>query len=342
MITVFDPGHRRHHGVELDDAAIRPCWEEPRRADMVRERIEEVDLGPVVEPREFGVDSYLMVHRENYVRHLTTAWDEWSAQGFEHQALPLVWPVPGLRGDREPANIEGRLGYFSMDASCSMGPDTWAVVRASANSALTAAALVAAGEQSAFALCRPPGHHAGQAFMGGYCYLNNAALAAQSLREAGLDRVAIVDVDFHHGNGTQEIFYERSDVYFASLHGDPAVSYPYFLGYADERGAGAGEGFTANYPLDPGTAWHSYSDALGQALTGIADFSPDALIVSLGVDTFHDDPISSFTLTSDDYLRMGAEIATVRCPVIFVFEGGYAVEAIAVNAVNVLEGFAGL
>ncbi len=341
VITVFPHSHYLHHGVELDDGAIRPCWEEPRRADMVRERIDAVGLGHVITPDAHGVGAYLRVHDAAYIRHLETAWDSWSAQGFEHQALPLVWPVPGLRGDREPCNIEGRLGFFSMDASCSIGADTWGVVRASADAALTAASLIIDGAESAFALCRPPGHHAGAGFMGGYCYLNNAAIAAQAMLDSGLSQVAILDVDFHHGNGTQEIFYSRSDAYFASIHADPSVSYPYFLGFADERGSGAGEGSTANYPLPPGTQWPTYAGALESALAGIRAAGPEALVISLGVDTFEGDPISSFRLASPDYLSMGAAIAQAGVPTLFVFEGGYAVESIAVNAVNVLQGFEG-
>jgi len=175
--------------------------------------------------------------------------------------------------------------------------------------------------------------------MGGYCYLNNAAIAAQRAIVDGLERIAVLDVDFHHGNGTQEIFYDRGDVYFASLHGDPFVSYPYFLGYADERGRGDGEGCTANYPLPPGTDWSRYSEALAQACVGIGAHSPEVLVVSLGVDTFEGDPISSFKLRSDDYLRMGEAIAAIGVPTLFVMEGGYMVDEIGINAVNVLQGF---
>ena len=202
-------------------------------------------------------------------------------------------------------------------------------------------ALLRQGERAAFALCRPPGHHAAAAAMGGYCYLNNAAIAVQALRDLGVARVAVLDVDYHHGNGTQSIFYDRADVFFVSLHGDPRVEYPYFLGHADERGSGTGLGCNLNLPLPLGTAWSGYGPALDGACQAIATYGPEVLVVSLGVDTFEADPISKFKLTSDDYLRIGRRIASLRRPTLFVFEGGYAVDAVGVNAVNVLQGFEG-
>jgi len=216
---------------------------------------------------------------------------------------------------------------------------TWDAVQAGADVALTGAQAIVDGALGAFALCRPPGHHAAAAAMGGYCYLNNAAIAAQHLLDHGCAHVAILDVDYHHGNGTQSIFYARRDVLFVSLHADPRGEYPYFLGYADERGVGAGDGYTLNYPLPHGTAWDTYSPALDSACDVIAKDSPDAIVVSLGVDTYAHDPISRFALTSDDFSRLGVRIARLARPTLFVMEGGYAVEAIGVNAVNVLTGY---
>jgi acetoin utilization deacetylase AcuC-like enzyme len=175
--------------------------------------------------------------------------------------------------------------------------------------------------------------------MGGYCYLNNAAIAAQAFLDQGHQKVAILDVDYHHGNGTQSIFYERSDVLFTSIHGHPEAEFPFFLGYDDERGEGAGEGFNFNYPLPAGSGWEVWSAALDQACEEIARYDADIIVVSLGVDTFKDDPISQFKLDSPDYLAMGKRIAALGKPVLFVMEGGYAVEEIGINAVNVLEGF---
>jgi acetoin utilization deacetylase AcuC-like enzyme len=194
---------------------------------------------------------------------------------------------------------------------------------------------------AAFALCRPPGHHAARDLYGGYCFLNNAAIAAQAFLDDGAARVALLDVDFHHGNGTQDIFYERDDVLFLSLHGQPEDAFPHFLGYADETGAGRGEGFNANYPMPPGTPYAVWGDALEHACRRIVDYAPDVLVVSLGVDTFENDPISFFKLTSEDFSRYGERIGQLRLPTLFVMEGGYAVSEIGINTVNVLDAFRG-
>jgi acetoin utilization deacetylase AcuC-like enzyme len=198
------------------------------------------------------------------------------------------------------------------------------------------------GVNEAFALCRPPGHHAASDMYGGYCFINNAAVAAQAFIDQGAGRVAILDVDFHHGNGTQAIFYDRPDVMFLSLHGDPKDAFPYFLGYADESGSGNGEGFNFNFPMGPDTSFTSWSSALDDACKKIANFGPDALVISLGVDTFEHDPISFFKLSSDDFKRYGATIAKLKLPTLFIMEGGYAVEEIGINTVNVLQGYEGL
>jgi acetoin utilization deacetylase AcuC-like enzyme len=187
-------------------------------------------------------------------------------------------------------------------------------------------------------LCRPPGHHATADYCGGYCYLNNTALAVQSLLDAGAGKVAVLDVDYHHGNGTQSIFYERNDVLTISLHADPRREYPYFLGYEDEPGAGKGHGFNINYPLPFGTDWEQYSVALAQALGQLPGFSPDALVVALGLDTFAGDPTTHFNITSGDFLQMGKTIAAAGVPTLTVLEGGYSLEHIGQNTVNFLTG----
>ncbi|MCC6992555.1 MAG: histone deacetylase family protein [Acidobacteria bacterium] len=340
MRTIYSDRHHRHHGHgELIDGQMQPCFEMPRRAEMILARVREVGLGDVAEPRAFGLDPVRRVHDAGYLDFLASAWADWSSLGRTNDALPLVWPVPGLRHDRVPGDIDGRLGFYSMDAGVPITAGTWDAVQAAADVALTGADMLATGTASAFALCRPPGHHAAAAFMGGYCYLNNAAIAAQYLRDHGCARVAVLDVDYHHGNGTQAIFYDRPDVTFVSIHADPRTQYPYFLGYADERGEGAGIGATLNLPLPHGTAWDTYGPALDVACAAVADAAPDAVVVSLGVDTYERDPISTFALTSDDFSRLGARLAALGRPTLFVMEGGYAVEAIGVNAVNVLTAF---
>lgn len=339
MLTVFSPRHRLHHGSELKDGAVTPSFEAPQRADLVLARVQETKLGEVIDEREFDRSCYVAAHSERYVSFLENAWREWAETGRSHDALPLVWPVRDLAIEQEPGFIDGKLGFYAMDAGAPIAAGTWEAVRSSANVALTAVDALLTGARGAFALCRPPGHHAAREYMGGYCYLNNAAIAAQRCRSQGAQRVAILDVDFHHGNGTQNIFYDRADVLFASIHGDPHVSYPYFSGYAHETGRGPGDGFTVNYPLAKGTAWDRYCEALKHALARVAAHKPDFLVVSLGVDTFKDDPISHFLLSSDDFRRMGAHIAAVGIPTLFAMEGGYMVDDIGVNAVNTLQGF---
>ncbi len=342
MRTVYSARHQQHHGsAELIGGTLKPCFEMPRRAEMILARVRETGLGEVVEPTAFGLEPLTRVHDAGFVDFLGAAWTDWTALGRTNDALPLVWPVPSVRYDRVPQHIDGRLGYYSSDAGVPITAGTWNAVQAGADVALTGARALVDGEPSAFALCRPPGHHAAAAAMGGYCYLNNAAIAAQYLRDHGCARVAILDVDYHHGNGTQQIFAERADVLFVSLHADPRHAYPYFLGYADERGHGAGDGATRNYPLPLGTAWAAYGEALDEACAGIGAWRPDALVVSLGVDTYEHDPISHFRLTRGDFPRIGARIAGIGRPTLFVMEGGYAVDDIGLNAVAVLTAFEG-
>jgi acetoin utilization deacetylase AcuC-like enzyme len=279
------------------------------------------------------------VHDAGFVEFLRGAHARWLAERRDGHVLPSGFPARGLRRDRRPAGISGQLGWYAFDASTPIVAGTWDAALAAARCAMTAAALVAEGERAAYALCRPPGHHAGRATYGGYCYLNNAALAAQYLRDQGCMRVTVLDVDYHHGNGTQEIFWERGDVQFVSVHGTPDTEYPWFLGYADERGAGAGEGFTLNLPLPAGTGWEAYRAALVEAVEAIRRFEPDALVVSLGVDTFAADPISAFALEVRHYPLMGELLAGLGLPTVLVQEGGYAVAEIGMNVAGVLGAF---
>jgi len=340
MRTVYSPEHAKHDPQkEISDGALVDAVEKPSRAEIVKARVEEVGLGPVEAPRSFGDDTLQAVHGTGYLDFLRGFWQEWTTAGRAGEAFPFVWPVRGLRDDRPPRHIDGRLGFYSFDAGSPLTAGTFQAARASAHVALTASELVCAGETAAFGLCRPPGHHAARDYFGGYCFLNNAAIAAEHLLTKGCDRVAILDVDYHHGNGTQSIFEERSDVLFLSLHADPAEEYPYFLGHADEIGRGPGEGFTANYPLPAGTDWAAYSKALDHALGRLRQFGADALVISLGLDTFERDPISRFRLTSDDFTRMGAAIERAGLPTVFLLEGGYAVAELGINCANVLAGF---
>ncbi|SDX50119.1 histone deacetylase family protein [Roseicitreum antarcticum] len=339
MKSVYSP---RHHGqsgqYELVSGAIVPAFEKPERAEFIRARLAEVALGPVLPPETHSLDIARKVHDAAYLSFLETAYDQWLARGNTGPALPFIWPRPGLRSDVPPADIEGLLGHYSFDGGAPFVAGTWDAVKSSHDVALTGAALLAR-DRAAFALCRPPGHHAGRAFAGGYCFINNAAVAAQALRDAGHARVAVLDVDYHHGNGTQEIFYDQRDVLVVNIHADPRHEFPYFLGHADERGAGDGVGANLNLPLPLGTEWPAWHAALDSACTAVADFGPTALVISLGTDTFIGDPISQFRLTSAHFPQIGARIAALGLPTLFVMEGGYAVAEIGVNAVGVLEGF---
>ncbi len=350
MKTFHNPHHTRHAGQkEMFRGRLVDCHEVPARLDFVMAELQRRPLGaiemPTIDDAALGA-TLRRVHSARYLDFLQGAWDEWVAldpANAERDALPSVWPLPnrhGFRTDVLPENFAARLGAFAFDSGCPLTAGTWVAARAGAACALAAAQAVAGGERSAFALTRPPGHHAGPDYFGGYCFLNNAAVAAQALRDAGKQRVAVIDVDYHHGNGTQTIFYERADVFTISIHGDPRTEYPFFLGHADERGAGVGEGFNLNLPLARGTGFAAWRRALDTALQVVDKFGADALVVPMGLDTFVGDPISGFTLQSADYTAIGAALASAGLPTVFTFEGGYAVDAVGVNAVNLLEGFA--
>lgn len=342
MKSVFSERQLLHTpSVELSDGAMQPAVELPARARYVRDRLLEVGLGEIIEPDTFGREPLERVHSAAYLDFMEGFRALYEAEGRSGEAFPFCWPTRGLRSDVTPRHVDGLLGRYSFDAGTPIGPNSWEAARVSADTALTAARLVADGAPQAFALCRPPGHHAMTDRFGGYCFLNNAAIAAQSLRDAGAGRVTILDVDYHHGNGTQEIFYERGDVQFLSLHADPADEYPYFLGYADETGAGAGEGCNRNWPMPHGTDWSVWGAALEEACARVASFGTDTLVVSLGLDAFERDPISKFKLKSEDFIRVGERLRKLALPTLFVMEGGYAIDALGVNCVNVLTGFEG-
>ena len=344
MKTFYNHLHAQHHGkVEMFRGALVPCFEVPARVDHVLAELQRRKLGDVLLPQRFDDAALTGVHSPRYLRFLATAWDQWvalDAANATKDILPSVWPTRSFRTDIEPDNFAAKLGLYSFDAGSPITSGAWVAARAGADCALSAAQAVVNGDGAAFALSRPPGHHAGADFYGGYCFLNNAALAAQHLLNSGLKKVAVLDVDYHHGNGTQAIFYDRSDVFFASIHGDPRTEYPFFLGHADETGAGAGAGCNLNLPLARGSDFATWSAALGRALKAIQAYGAQALVVSLGLDTFAGDPISGFTLISDDYLRVGDLLKAARLPLVLVFEGGYAVDEVGVNAVNVLQAFA--
>lgn len=332
---------RRHPATELAGGRLVAPFESPARVDMIAEAVRDHGLGPVVAPPEYGLAPIHAVHDADYVAFLSDVWDRWRAAGHAGEAIATTFPGRTMREDRVPQDIAGRLGYYAMAAETSIDAGTFEAARASADIALAAVDYCRRTDEPAFGLCRPPGHHASRNQFGGYCFFNNAAIAAQRALDDGAARVAIVDVDYHHGNGTQSIFYDRADVLFVSLHADPAEAFPYFLGYADETGRGAGAGYNINYPLPRGTGYGAWSAALDRALARVASYRPDLLIVSLGVDTFVGDPISAFRFESRDFAAMGARLAQAAWPTVFLMEGGYAVADIGINVVATLRGFLG-
>ena len=339
MITVVSPKHALHNPPhEFYDGRLIPPYESPARVDMIVAAIERAGLGPLLPPREFGVAPLHAVHEPAYLEYLESAYERWVAAGGNPAAvLPSTLAVrwmsqPCLHPLVAP-------GYYCFDLSAPIAAGTYQAARASADTALTGAALLLEGQPLVYALCRPPGHHAGTDLYGGYCYLNNAAIAAAYLAAPG-ERVAILDIDFHHGNGTQQIFYQRADVLFVSIHADPAREYPYFSGYAGERGAGAGLGYTLNFPLEARVDDVRYLAVLDRALAAIAEHAPRFLVLSAGFDTYGGDPIGDLALTSAAYPAIGRRVAALGLPTLVVQEGGYAVEALGENAAGLLRGLA--
>jgi acetoin utilization deacetylase AcuC-like enzyme len=339
MKIVYTDDHRLHFPQgELFGGEFVTPFERPSRVEYILRELKKRKMTDFVSPGKLDMAPVRKVHDRDFLIFLENAWAEWTKAGYRGEIVPTGYAARGMR-QRCPRHIDGKAGFYCLSMETCITAGTWDAARASAATALAGQKIVANGDRAAFALCRPPGHHAQHDMYGGYCFLNNAAIAAQAFRDAGAARVAILDVDFHHGNGTQDIFYERDDVLFCSLHGAPEDTYPYFLGFKDEKGRGKGEGYNINYPMPPLTTYDVWSKALEDACRKIKRYAPDALVVSLGVDTYKDDPISTFKLDSPDFKTYGARIAKLKLPTLFVMEGGYAVEAIGINTVNVLEGF---
>ncbi len=342
MKTFYSPAHLEHAPPqEFEGGRMNPAVEVPQRAERVRAEIERRGIGPILAPTEFGMAPIARVHDAGLVSFLGEASQLWRKRYGEDAppAIPSAWPARGFRA-RPQGDVESRLGNYAFDTATPIVKGTWSAALAAANNALSAAQEIRNGARAAFALARPPGHHASADVFGGYCYLNNVAIAAQWFADHGM-KPAILDVDYHHGNGTQSIFYGRGDVFLCSIHGDPNFAFPHFLGFADERGEGAGAGANLNLPLAMYADWGIYADAMARAAQAIAAFGPDVLLISLGLDTFEADPISKFRLRAQDYLRLGETIAGMKLPTFFIFEGGYNLDALAQITVNVLEGFEG-
>jgi acetoin utilization deacetylase AcuC-like enzyme len=317
---------------ELHNGKFQPHAEHPGRAENM---IAAVGITEI--PVDHGEEPLLRVHGRAYLDFLRQAWNDWRDSGRPGDAGGYAWPIVRRR-PLDLDRIDARLGLYSFDASTPIAQGTWLSSYWAAQSGLSALDSVLAGERYACAICRPPGHHAGADYLGGYCYINNAAVAAAAGAVAGR-RVAILDVDYHHGNGSQDIFYARGDVMFVSIHADPRTDYPFYWGYSDELGEGEGEGVNLNLPLPRGSGMKAYLPALDRALEAIAGFGADLLICSFGADTYCGDPISFFTVETNDYPQIAERIASLGVPVLIVTEGGYAVDALGGNVAAFLSGF---
>jgi acetoin utilization deacetylase AcuC-like enzyme len=343
MRTFFDPVQRAHDPrFFLMRGVVRPHYEIPARAEALLAACQRMGLDIAVPPPVDRAD-LLRVHSGPYLDFLRNAPAEWAAlPGAGPEVVPNIHPSPEMfaSGARLSPNVVGAAGWFTADLSCPLTAETWPAAVAAAACALAAADEAAQGRH-AYALCRPPGHHAYAARAGGHCYLNNAALAAERLRLSGAARVAVLDIDSHHGNGTQGLFWERDDVLFASVHGDPSGYYPWFVGHAGERGAGAGAGFNLNLPLARGTADAGWLAAVAAGCSAITDFRADAVVVSLGFDASADEPLGFLAVTADGFARAGALIGGLGRPLAVVQEGGYAVDVIGGLLERFLGGVAG-
>ena len=352
MRVVYSPAHLAHDIVtETTMGLAIPANEVAERAERIRATLEADGGFPFEGPTEHGTDPILTVHDERLLRFLEEAWPAARAQAIPRPNLiadtyPTFRMFEGMSRELvasrpEPTFAAGRAGWWGLDTANPIVAGTYTAARAAVDVALTTADLVLGGERAAYGLCRPPGHHAARSMAGGYCFLNNAAIAAEAIvRKAG-GRVAILDVDYHHGNGTQQIFWRRGDVLYVSLHADPERQYPYFLGRADETGEGEGSGANLNIPLPAGTDDEAYLDALDRGLESIASTRGDVLVVSLGFDTYGHDPIGDFALTTAVYHECGRRVAGLGRRLVILQEGGYHRPSLGANARAWLRGAEG-
>jgi acetoin utilization deacetylase AcuC-like enzyme len=343
METFAHPDQMRHAPrFFLMRGEVRPNYEVPERVGALLAALRRLGLAPS-EPAPAPRAALETVHAPDYLDFLAGAVADWGGLGDGGpEVVANVHPTPEMlaQGGRPPRGVVGRAGWYMADAACPIGPGTWEAAQAAAGCALAAAEAAGRG-QNAYALCRPPGHHAYAARAGGHCYLNNAALAVEALRRAGAARVATLDIDSHHGNGTQGLFWERGDVLTVSVHADPNRYYPWFVGHAEERGAGAGEGCNLNLPLPIGTADAGWLAAIEDGIAAIRGFRADALVVSLGFDASEHEPLAALRVTEEGFARAGAAIRAIGLPTAIVQEGGYNVGLIGVLLERFLTGWGG-
>ncbi|HTB44031.1 MAG TPA: histone deacetylase family protein [Acetobacteraceae bacterium] len=343
MLVFWNPVQLRHAPrFFLLRGQVRPHFEVPARAEVLLAACRDLGLSAVTPP-DADPAALRKVHDAGYLDFLRRAAAEWAAlPDAGAEVLPNAFPSPEAlaSGGRRPSGLVGQIGWYGTDLACPIGPHTWEAAEAAAAGAIAAADAVAAGD-NAYALARPPGHHAYPARSGGHCYLNNAAIAAERLRGKGAARVAILDVDSHHGNGTQGVFWQRPDVLFVSVHGDPNRYYPWYTGHAGERGGGDGEGANLNLPVPFGTGDDGWLEAIGTGIAAIRRFGAEALVVSLGFDASRDEPLNALAVTEDGFARAGAAIGALRLPAAIVQEGGYNLAVIGTLLARFLGGFGG-
>lgn len=338
MITVFDDAQRAHDPqFFLSSGAQFPCPEKPARVDALLAAVRALG-GPIVQAPDAGIDPIHAVHPQRYLTFLQGIYARWSRiEGASTEVIPNIHPAN--RTDGYPKSAVGQAGFHMTDTSCPISAQTWGAAYASAQTAIHAADLVLAGQRAVYGLCRPPGHHAFAELAGGFCYLNNSGIAAQRLTDAGR-RVAILDVDLHHGNGTQGMFYDRGDVLTVSIHADPERFYPFFWGYADEVGTGDGLGANLNLPLPRGTGDDGFMAALGTAIDAITVWGADSLVLALGLDAYEGDPFAGLGVTTAGFARIGQAVADMGLPTVIIQEGGYLCPELGENLKAVLGRFA--
>jgi acetoin utilization deacetylase AcuC-like enzyme len=341
MKLIYSEDHRGHAGAkEMRYDEMIPMSECPERMDAIMGGLADAGFTDIVEPTSHGLDVVHQIHDPAFVDFLQRCYPLWEEEfGPGHFATAYTFGMRGM--DQVPnRSVHSMLSCYTFDVCVPFVEGTWKAVNAAKDIALTGVDLMQAGENAVFSVCRPAGHHASQDLAGGYCYLNNAAIAAQAHLNAGANRIALLDIDYHHGNGSQRIFYERADVFFVSIHCRPEDEYPFLMGYASEIGEGPGTGYNLNLPMPRGTDFSVWSKSLSTALDRIAEYDPDVLVVSLGVDTYDGDPVGGFTLCNEDFMTTGKRIAAASIPTHFIMEGGYEMDALGKNVANVISGFA--
>jgi acetoin utilization deacetylase AcuC-like enzyme len=321
MLAIYDERQALHRPLtRIAGGLLKPSLEVPERVELLREGLALAGVG-VVAPACDDVSLIHRLHDARYLDFLQNGFAAWSAvPGNGPELRSNIHP--NVYMNRLPDDLLGRAGFYQADAGCVLVEGTWEAAKASALTALDAATRVLEGEDIVYALCRPPGHHAYRDKAGGFCYLNNSALAAEQAVLAGR-RVAILDIDVHHGNGTQTIFYDRDDVLTLSVHGDPTHLYPYYAGYADETGAGKGEGRNANFPVALGSDGAGYQAAARAACDEVQRSGADFLVLALGLDASANDPFACMNVDDGSFSRIGEMIARLRIPTVIVQEGGY-------------------